>query len=38
MLYGRLTLTNPDGLLIVWDFSRPDAMKAFAASLGTMTA
>jgi len=36
MLYGRLTLSNPDGFLTVWDFSRPDAASAFAAALSGM--
>ena len=38
MRYGRLTLTNPAGLLTVFDFSRPDAMDAFVTSLRGMAA
>jgi uncharacterized tellurite resistance protein B-like protein len=36
LLYGRLTLTSPDGFLMVWDFSRPDVASAFAARLSAM--
>ncbi|GII23287.1 hypothetical protein Pme01_28840 [Planosporangium mesophilum] len=37
MLYGRLTLTNQNGFLMVWDFSRPDTSEAFAANLHRTT-
>lgn len=36
MLYGRLTLTSPDGLLMVWDFSRPDVATALADAINRM--
>lgn len=36
MLYGRLTLTNPQGFLMVWDFSRPDVANALAEAIGAM--
>jgi Protein of unknown function (DUF4236) len=36
MLYGRLTLTNPHGLLMVWDFSRPEVAAALAEALRRM--
>ncbi|WP_431910698.1 DUF4236 domain-containing protein [Micromonospora carbonacea] len=36
MLYGRLTVTSPDGLLMVWDFSRPDVAAALAEAIGRM--
>lgn len=37
MLYGRLTLSNPHGLLMVWDFSRPDVVAALAEALLRVT-
>jgi hypothetical protein len=36
MLYGRLTLTTPQGLLMVWDFSRPDVAASLADALNRM--
>jgi DNA polymerase-3 subunit epsilon len=36
MLYGRLTLTTPQGLLMVWDFSRPDVAASLAAAVNRM--
>jgi hypothetical protein len=36
MLYGRLTLTSPHGLLMVWDFSRPDVAASLADALNRM--
>ncbi|SCL15836.1 Protein of unknown function [Micromonospora nigra] len=33
MLYGRLTITSSEGLLIVWDFSRPDVAAELAEAL-----
>ncbi len=36
MLYGRLTLTSPQGLLMVWDFSRPDVAESLAGALNRM--
>lgn len=36
MLYGRLTLTSPEGLLTVWDFSRPDVAASLAEALDRM--
>ncbi|MET0419453.1 MAG: DUF4236 domain-containing protein [Actinoplanes sp.] len=36
MLYGRLTLTTPQGLLMVWDFSRPDVAASLAEALNRM--
>jgi DNA polymerase-3 subunit epsilon len=36
MLYGRLTLTTPQGLLMVWDFSRADAAASLAEALNRM--
>jgi hypothetical protein len=36
MLYGRLTLTGPQGLLMVWDFSRPDVAESLAGALNRM--
>ncbi len=36
MLYGRLTLTTPQGLLMVWDFSRPDVAASLADTLQRM--
>ncbi|WP_244876206.1 hypothetical protein [Winogradskya consettensis] len=36
MLYGRLTLTGPQGLLMVWDFSRADVAASLAESLNRM--
>lgn len=36
MLYGRLTLTTPQGQLMVWDFSRPDAAVSLADALNRM--
>ncbi|MGC4768680.1 hypothetical protein ACLQ25_06785 [Micromonospora sp. DT44] len=36
MLYGRLTLTGPEGLLMVWDFSRPDVAASLAEALNRM--
>ncbi|MET8277407.1 DUF4236 domain-containing protein [Micromonospora sp. NPDC005174] len=36
MLYGRLTLTSPEGLLMVWDFSRPDVAASLAEALDRM--
>ena len=37
MLYGRLTLSSPQGLLMVWDFSRPDVAASLADALNRMT-
>jgi DNA polymerase-3 subunit epsilon len=37
MLYGRLTLSNPYGFLMVWDFSRPDVAVALAEAIRRMT-
>ncbi|WP_238009024.1 hypothetical protein KZZ52_20800 [Dactylosporangium sp. AC04546] len=36
MLYGRLALTTPQGLLMVWDFSRPDVAASLADALNRM--
>lgn len=36
MQYGRLTLTTPQGLLMVWDFSRPDVAASLAEALNRM--
>jgi len=36
MLYGRLTLTTPQGLLMVWDLSRPDVAASLAEALDRM--
>jgi DNA polymerase-3 subunit epsilon len=36
MLYGRLTLTSPHGVLMVWDFSRPDVAESLAEALNRM--
>jgi len=36
MLYGRLTLTTPQGPLMVWDFSRPDVAASLADVLNRM--
>ncbi|KXK60006.1 hypothetical protein AWW66_21045 [Micromonospora rosaria] len=36
MEYGRLTLSNPQGFLMVWDFSRPDVAYALAAAVRAM--
>ncbi|MFG1954992.1 DUF4236 domain-containing protein [Micromonospora sp. NPDC048830] len=36
MLYGRLTLTTSQGLLMVWDFSRPDVAASLADALNQM--
>jgi hypothetical protein len=36
MLYGRLTLTTPQGLLMVWDFSRPDVAASLVDALNRM--
>ncbi|MFC6562716.1 DUF4236 domain-containing protein [Actinoplanes utahensis] len=36
MRYGRLTLTSPGGLLMIWDFSRPDVPYALASVLSGM--
>jgi hypothetical protein len=36
MLYGRLTLTSPQGLLMVWDFSRPEVAESLAGALNRM--
>jgi Protein of unknown function (DUF4236) len=36
MLYGRLTLTTPQGILMVWDFSRPDVAASLADALNQM--
>jgi DNA polymerase-3 subunit epsilon len=37
MLYGRLTLSSQAGLLMVWDFSRPDVAASLAEALTRMT-
>ncbi|WP_198041415.1 DUF4236 domain-containing protein [Micromonospora chokoriensis] len=36
MMYGRLTLTTPQGILMVWDFSRPDVAASLADALNRM--
>jgi DNA polymerase-3 subunit epsilon len=36
MLYGRLTMGTPQGLLAVWDFSRPDVAASLAEALNRM--
>jgi DNA polymerase-3 subunit epsilon len=36
MLYGRLTLTSRQGVLMVWDFSRPDVAESLAEALNRM--
>lgn len=36
MLYGRLTLSNPRGYFMMWDFSRPDVAVALADALRQM--
>ncbi|WP_229830603.1 hypothetical protein [Actinoplanes ianthinogenes] len=36
MLYGRLTLTTPQGLLMIWDFSRPDVAASLANAVNRM--
>jgi DNA polymerase-3 subunit epsilon len=36
MLYGRLALTTSQGLLMVWDFSRPDVAASLADALNQM--
>ena len=36
MLYGRLTLSSPNGLLMVWDFSRPDVAASLAEAINRM--
>jgi hypothetical protein len=36
MLYGRLTLTTPQGLLMAWDFSRPEVAASLADALNQM--
>jgi DNA polymerase-3 subunit epsilon len=36
MLYGRVTLTSPQGILMVWDFSRPDVAASLVAALNQM--
>ncbi|WP_306204896.1 DUF4236 domain-containing protein [Actinoplanes sp. RD1] len=36
MLYGRLTLTTAQGLLMVWDFSRPDVAASLADAVNRM--
>ncbi|MEW2477922.1 DUF4236 domain-containing protein [Micromonospora gifhornensis] len=36
MLYGRLTITSPAGLLMVWDFSQPNVAAEMAEALSRM--
>ncbi|ASW54452.1 DUF4236 domain-containing protein [Plantactinospora sp. KBS50] len=36
MMYGRLTLSSSHGLLMVWDFSRPDVAASLAEALNRM--
>jgi hypothetical protein len=36
MLYGRLTLTSPQGVLMVWDFSRSNVAESLAEALNRM--
>ncbi|GAA2510647.1 hypothetical protein [Winogradskya humida] len=36
VVYGRLTLTGPQGLFMVWDFSRADVAASLAESLNRM--
>ncbi|MDQ7906230.1 DUF4236 domain-containing protein [Phytohabitans sp. ZYX-F-186] len=36
MLYGRLTLSTPQGFYMAWDFSRPEAAEALADGIRRM--